>query len=26
MVYLGLIAVLGLLTGATFVPDPAVLQ
>ena len=26
MVYLGLIAVLGLLTGATFVPDPAALQ
>jgi hypothetical protein len=26
LVYLGLIAVLGLLTGATFVPDPAALQ
>jgi Zn-dependent protease len=26
VVYLGLIAVLGLLTGATFVPDPAALQ
>jgi hypothetical protein len=26
MVYLGLIAALGLLTGATFVPDPAALQ
>jgi hypothetical protein len=26
VIYLGLIAVLGLLTGATFVPDPAALQ
>jgi hypothetical protein len=26
VVYLGLIAVLGLLTGATFEPDPAALQ
>jgi hypothetical protein len=26
VVYVGLIAVLGLLTGATFVPDPAALR